>query len=156
MTVDVETTIEIARPRVQVAAYASDPDRATSWYRNIRAVEWRTPRPLAVGTQLAFVAEFLGRTLEYTYEIRELIPGERLVMSTADGPFPMETTYTWTDAGDGRTRMTLRNRGEPSGFAKLAGLVMSPAIRRANRKDLARLKDVLEVRAGRTGSPRLK
>ena len=86
----------------------------------------------------------------------ELVPGERLVMSTADGPFPMETTYTWTDAGAGRTRMTLRNRGKPSGFAKLAGLVMSPAIRRANRKDLARLKQVLEVRAGRTGSPRLK
>ena len=66
-------------------------------------------------------------------------------MSTAEGPFPMETTYTWEDAGGG-TRMTLRNRGEPSGFAKVAGPMMASAMRRANKNDLARLKTILEHR----------
>ena len=61
------------------------------------------------------MAQFLGRRLAYMYEVRELVPGERLVMSTSDGPFPMETTYTWADAGPGATHMTLRNRGEPAG-----------------------------------------
>jgi uncharacterized membrane protein len=148
MPVDVETEIEIARPRAEVAAYASDPDNATAWYENIKRVEWRTKPPLAVGARLAFVASFLGRSLEYTYEVRELVPGERFVMSTAEGPFPMETTYTWDDAADGATRMWLRNRGEPAGFAKVAAPMMATAMRRANRQDLRRLKAILEGSAG--------
>ncbi len=91
------------------------------------------------------MAKFLGRRLAYTYELIELIPNERLVMRTAEGPFPMETTYTWTRTGNGATRMTLRNRGEPSGFSKLAAPFMATAMRRANRKDLARLRAVLEA-----------
>ena len=146
MPVDVVSQIEIARPRAQVAKYACDPDTATEWYENIKAVEWRSPRPLAVGTRLAFVAAFLGRRLAYTYEIRELVPGARLVMSTAEGPFPMETTYTFEDAAYGTARMTLRNRGEPAGFAKVAAPVMAAAMRRANGKDLRRIKEILEAR----------
>jgi len=145
MAVDVVTEIEIARPRAEVAAFAADPDNATSWYENIKVVEWETPPPLALGTRLAFVAQFLGRRLSYTYEVVEHVPGERFLMRTAQGPFPMETTYTWQDAGAGATRMTLRNRGEPAGFAKLTAPMVGVAMRRANRKDLERLKDVLEA-----------
>jgi uncharacterized protein YndB with AHSA1/START domain len=145
--VDVVSEIEIRRPRAEVAAYASDPDNVRTWYENITAVEWRSQPPLAVGTQLAFVARFLGSRLEYVYEIEELEPGERLVMRTADGPFEMETTYTWADAGDGTTRMTLRNRGEPAGATKLAARLIARSMRRANRKDLRLLKQILEAPA---------
>ncbi len=144
MGVDVRSEIEISRPRAEVAAFACDPDNATAWYRNIKAVEWRSPRPLAVGSRIAFVAQFLGRRLAYTYEVTEMVPGERLVMRTAEGPFAMETTYGWQDAVDGATRMTLRNRGEPAGFAKVTAPVMTGAMRRANRNDLRRLKELLE------------
>lgn len=145
MGVDVQTETVIGRPRGEVAAYASDPDNATDWYTNIKTVEWETPKPAAVGSKIAFVAEFLGRRMAYTYEVRELVPGERLVMSTDQGPFAMETTYTWEDAPGGGTRMTLRNRGETKGFGKIAAPMMARAIRRANQKDLARLKQILEA-----------
>ena len=115
-SVDVETEIVIARPRAEVAAFVGDPSNATRWYTNIKSVEWQSPKPAVVGSRIAFVARFLGRTLSYIYEVRESVPGERFVMSTADGPFAMETTYTWRDAPGGGTSMSLRNRGEPSGF----------------------------------------
>jgi hypothetical protein len=99
---------------------------------------------VAVGSRLDFVARFLGRRLAYTYEVVELAPGERLVMRTAQGPFPMETTYTWQSPDPSRTRMTLRNRGEPAGFAKVTAPMMAASIRRANQKDLANLKRILE------------
>ena len=142
--VDVVTEITIARPVGDVAAYAGDPSHAPDWYVNIRWVEWETPPPVEVGSRMRFVARFLGRELAYTYEVVALDPGRRLVMRTAQGPFPMETTYTWEPSGDGATCMALRNRGEPAGFSKLAAPFMSMAMRRANRKDLITLRRVLE------------
>jgi hypothetical protein len=144
LSVDVVTETTIGRPRAEVAAFAADPDNAVRWYDNIESVQWQTPPPLAIGSRLAFVARFLGRRLAYTYEVREHVPGERFVMATAEGPFPMETTYEWRDSSDGGTVMALRNRGEPSGFANVAAPVMSAAMRRANRKDLRALKALLE------------
>jgi Polyketide cyclase / dehydrase and lipid transport len=145
VAIDVETETTIARPRAEVAAYACDPDNATAWYANIESAEWQTPRPLAVGSRFAFVAKFMGRRLAYVYEVKEHVAGERFVMATTDGgPFAMETTYSWADARDGATLMRLRNRGEPAGFASVLAPLMAPAVRRANRKDLARLKRILE------------
>ena len=144
--VDVATTIVIERPRAEVAEYAGDPANAPQWYENIKSVEWKSAPAVRVGARVAFVAEFLWKTLAYTYEIVEHVPGERLVMRTAEGPFPMETSYTWESTPDGHTRMTLRNRGTPSGFSKLMKPFMSWAMRRANNKDLAALKAVLSAR----------
>jgi hypothetical protein len=144
VAVDVTTSTVIDRPVADVAAYAADPSNAPEWYANIASVEWITLPPLQVGSKVAFVARFLGRRLEYTYEFIELT-GERLVMQTAQGPFPMETTYIWAPEGGRATRMTLRNRGAPAGFATMVAPFMSAAIRRANRKDLANLKSILEA-----------
>ncbi len=146
MAVDVVTDIEIARPRLEVAAFACDPDNATRWYRNIERVDWHTEPPLAIGSQITFVARFLGRELVYTYEVIEHAPGERFVMRTAEGPFPMQTTYTWRDTAGG-TGMTLRNAGAPSGFGKVAAPALSAAMKRANAKDLRLLKQILEAPA---------
>ena len=144
MAVDVVTETTIDRPCADVAAYAGDPTNAPQWYANISSVLWQTNPPVRVGSRMDFVARFLGRKLAYTYEVVDLVPGERLVMRTAQGPFPMETTYTWQPVDGTRTRMTLRNRGEPAGFGRVAAPVMAAAMRRANDKDLANLKRILE------------
>ena len=146
MSVDVQVETTIERPVGDVAAFAGDPTNAPQWYANISSVEWQTSPPVAVGSRMSFVAHFLGRKLDYTYEVVELVPGQRLLMRTADGPFPMETTYTWEPAGERGTRMTLRNRGNPSGFSRVAAPMMELAMRRATTKDLARLKSILESR----------
>ena len=145
MAVDVLTETVIRRPPADVAAYAGNWDDVREWYVNIKAVEWETTPPLVIGSRAAFVAQFFGRRMAYTYEVVELVPNERLVMRTAEGPFPMETTYTWEATPEGWTRMTLRNRGMPRGFSRLMAPMMSLAMRRATNKDLAQLKTLLET-----------
>lgn len=145
MSVDVEVQTTIERPTGEVASFAGDPTNAPQWYANIRSVQGQTPPPVRVGSRMDFVAQFLGRRLAYTYQVVALEPGQRLVMRTAEGPFPMETTCTWTPLGEASTRMTLRNRGNPSGFSRLTAPVLERAMRHATTKDLRRLKTVLEA-----------
>ena len=144
MAVDVVTRIAIERPVDVVAAFAANPDNAPVWYVNIKSVEWESAPPMRVGSRVAFVAHFLGRRLSYTYEVVSYEPSVRLVMRTAEGPFPMETRYEWRSLGASRAEMTLRNRGEPNGFSRFLGPLVSFAMRRANGNDLARLKARLE------------
>ncbi|QYR20913.1 SRPBCC family protein [Paenibacillus sp. sptzw28] len=142
--VDVVTAITINRPREQVSEYAAGPENAPEWYVNIKSAEWLTPKPLQIGSKIAFKAHFLGKELSYVYQITEYIPMEILVMKTADGPFPMETTYTWEPVNGSLTRMTLRNQGNPAGFSMLFAPFMSLMMKRANNKDLERIKSILE------------
>lgn len=144
--VEVETEIVIARPRLVVAEYTANPVHAPEWYVNIRSAEWEGPAELRIGARIAFRAEFLGRKLSYTYEIADWEPGVRMIMRTANGPFPMETTYTWSDADEGHTHMHLRNAGKPSGMMSLMAPMMAKAMKKANEKDLAMLKEILESR----------
>jgi len=142
--IDVITEIIIHANTEEVAAFAADPGNAPQWYINIKAVEWQTSKPLQQGSRIAFKAKFLGRELSYVYEITEFVPGEKLVMQTADGPFPMKTTYAWQKINNTTTKMTLRNQGNPSGFSKWITPFMRAAMKRANKKDLKLLQSILE------------
>ena len=154
MAVDVQTEVSIDRPRAEVAGYAANPDNAPSWYENIESVDWATETPVALGSRISFVARFLGRKLEYTYEVTTYVAGEQLVMRTAEGPFPMETSYRWDATPSGGTLMSLRNRGEPSGFSKIAAPFMAVAMRRANKKTSRSSRRSSRRPQGLEGAPR--
>lgn len=146
MKVEVSNSRVVERPVAVVSEFAMNPDNAPEWYANIRSVEWKSDKPLRIGSRLAFVAQFLGRPLSYTYEVVEMTPESRFVMRTAEGPFPMETTYEWRAVGEDRTEMTLSNRGAPSGFSVLVAPLMVGAMNRENRRDLDSIKRILEAR----------
>lgn len=144
MTVDVTATVVIERPIGDVSEFAGDPSNAPEWYRRIASADWETEPPISLGSRIAFRARFLWRELAYTYEVTEYTPGEQVAMRTSQGPFPMATTYTWRPVSDRVTHMTLRNHGNPAGFSRLIAPLMSIAMRRAMRQDLADLKRLLE------------
>ncbi|SDN25354.1 Polyketide cyclase / dehydrase and lipid transport [Fictibacillus solisalsi] len=142
--VDVVTEITINCPIDQVSSYSSDPENAPTWYVNIHSAEWKTSKPLIIGSKIAFKAKFLGRELAYVYEIVEIIPEKKLVMKTANGPFPMETIYIWSSLDHNQTRMILRNKGNPTGFSKIITPLIAKMMKKANMKDLQKLKYILE------------
>ncbi len=144
MAVDIEVSTVIARPPAVVAAYACDPTHAPLWYAKIDTMAWRQGSRAELGAQMDFVAQFMGRTLAYTYEITELVPGERMVMRTAERPFPMETVYRFEAVGTDATRMVLQNRGEPAGFSRLVAPLMGVMMRKAMTADLVLIKQILE------------
>jgi hypothetical protein len=141
--VSVSTDIHIHRPIDIVSSYARDPENAPKWYVNIKSAEFKTSKPLRVGSQIAFVAAFGGRKLYYVYKIDQL-DTSTLVMRTSDGPFEMKTTYLWESLGENETRMTIKNEGQPTGFSKWFSPFMSMMMRRATNKDLRQLKTILE------------
>jgi hypothetical protein len=97
MPVDGTSSIDMARPRPDVAQCAMDPANATAQYENIKSVTLKTSGPVGVGAQIASQATFLGRSLAYTYEVVAYDPTRRLIMRTADSPFPMEMSYLFED-----------------------------------------------------------
>lgn len=142
--IDVSTEIDINCSRDKVAEYSANPDNAPKWYVNIKGAKWKTPKPLQVGSQIVFKARFMGKALVYIYEIAEYAAEQKMVMKTLMGPFPMETIYTWKSIDGNITRMILQSKGSPEGFSKLLTPLFSFAIRKANNKDLQRLKQIIE------------
>lgn len=140
----VKTEVSIEQPIEVVARYAENPDNATKWYKNIKTSKVLTSLPLKVGTKISFEASFLGKKLDYTYEVTKYTPQKLLVMQTSNGPFLMETTYLWEALSATSTKMTLINAGYPSGFSRFVSPIMSLAMKRENTKDLKRVKTILE------------
>jgi hypothetical protein len=149
----VKTAIVINRPRLAVADYAADPQNATDWYTNIKSVDLLTTPPLRKGSRMVFMVKFMGEELAYTYTVSEYVPGKIMVMEAADGFFPIQTTYLWDSITEQGTKMTLINQGFPQGFSKWMTPVMSFMMKFYNRKDLKKLKRILESTRGNKTQP---
>lgn len=150
MDVTVRTVYEA--PRDLVASIAGDPAQAARWFGNVRYVRWHAEPGVTVGACVDLVSQQLGRELAYTYEIVDIVPGERLVMRS-ERPFRVETSLTWWDEEPApaeehlperpRTGMALRNAGWPAGMTTLGSGAVTLGMKRAMRRDLERLRLVL-------------
>jgi hypothetical protein len=145
--VSVEVTVEqrIARPREEVAAFAMDPANDARWIGALSSVRNLTDGPVAPGTQVERVANFLGKRIEYVNEITELEPGRRLAMRSVRAPFPMTVTYEFEDAGAGAALARIRTGGDTAGYYRLAGPLLSAMVRRGVARDLRKLRALLEA-----------
>jgi uncharacterized membrane protein len=148
--VSTDVTVEnvVVRPREEVARYASDWRNDPLWIGGVTEARQVTEGAFGVGTQVLRVASFLGRRIEYVTEVVEHDPGAGLAMRAVRGPFPLDVAYEFEDAGGGETRMRIRARGDASGFYRLAGPLLSRAVKRSIAGDVERLKRLLE-----SGSP---
>ncbi len=141
---DVAVEIEVARPRADVARYATDWRNDTEWIGALAEARLVTEPPFGVGSQVARTARFLGRRIEYVNEVVEYEPERRLVMRSVKAPFPMTVVYEFEDAEDG-TLARIRVDGEPGRLYAVAGPLMDAAVRRNLRRDLERLEQLVAV-----------
>jgi uncharacterized membrane protein len=144
MSTDVTVETIVDRPRAEVARYAMDWRNDRDWIGALSDVRLVSGEPFGVGSQVERIGSFLGKRIEYVNEVVELEPGTRLAMRSVKAPFPMTVVYEFEDAGEGRTRMRIRAGGEASGFYRVAGPMLSRAVRRGISGDLQRLKERLE------------
>lgn len=145
MNVDVwSDTVEIDRPPEAVTAYAFEPANDPTWIGGIRTAELETPPPLSRGSRVRRLARFLGQRIPYVMEVRDLVPGRRMVMHAVESPFPMDVTYEFEPAGRAGTRARIRVAGAPGGYYRLAGPLLPGLVRRSVTADLRRLKARLE------------
>lgn len=145
MSVDVTAEREIARPREEVAAFATDPANDTTWIGGISEAELVTDPPVEVGSRVRRVASFLGRRIDYVMEVEGFEPGRRIEMRSIKSPFPMRVTYVFDDAPAG-TRARIRVEGAAEGFYRLAGPLLAAGVRRGITRDLRTLQSLLESR----------
>jgi carbon monoxide dehydrogenase subunit G len=141
--IDVTAEVRVARPRAEVAAYMTDPGHDPEWIGGVREARLQGEPPLRAGSRVARVASFLGRRIEYVNEVVSLDAGH-LDMRSVVAPFPMHITYSFAPDGNG-TVVRNRVRGEPGGFFALFGPLLAPMVRRSVRKDLERLRELLEA-----------
>jgi hypothetical protein len=132
-----------------VAAYAVDWHNDTEWIGALNEVKLVQDEPL----QVARVAGFLGKRIEYVNEVVEHEPGRRLVMRSVKAPFPMTVTYEFEDGADGGSVMRIRTQGDASGFYRVAGPLLARSVKRGLERDLATLKERLEAGPRAAASP---
>jgi uncharacterized membrane protein len=142
LSIDVTAEVHVARPREEVAAYMTDPANDPEWIGGLREARLLGDGPLGEGSHVARVASFLGRRVDYVNEVTRLEPGRLLDMRSVKAPFPMWITYSFEDR-DGGTLVRNHVRGG-GGLFSLGSPLFAPLVRRNVRKDLKRLREVLE------------
>jgi uncharacterized membrane protein len=141
----IEESIVIGCPRMDVWAYIADVRNYPTWMSSVIESETDNSGPPQVGDRSRIVVKVVGRRIEMTNELTEVVQGQRLADTSVSGPFPSSSSFDFEDVPDG-TRVTMR--GETPGlggfFGKLGDPVVVKMLARDMRSDLQNLKTILE------------
>ena len=137
-------TIEIERSPDDVFAYLADVSHLTEWQSGVHSAAIEGGGVACAGVRVRESRTLLGKQLETTLEIVEYDPPRLFTLRALDGPALLTVRHELEPSGDA-TALTVAVEGEVKhvpGFA--AGLMMRGAERQF-RKDVERLKRVLEA-----------
>ena len=139
----VDVTVEIEAPLEDVFAYIIDFEKNPSWQQGMVSCTFTTPPPLAVGSQYQQVAQFMGRDVVSVFEVKKLIPNERVEFETIESTFPIQIVREVKEQG-GSTVVHAIINGQPGGIIKLLSPFAKIMMRRSIEADYQRLKHLLE------------
>jgi uncharacterized protein YndB with AHSA1/START domain len=142
----IEESTEIARPRAEVFAYATDPDNITVWQSNVQDYAQESAGERDKGARDRGVVRVAGKKIEFTQEVAEWAPPTRSVMRSLDAPMSWELEMRFEELGPSRTRVTMHQEaGELGGFfGRLGDALVTRMYSRDVRSNLENLKELLE------------
>ena len=142
--VRIETSCEIKRPVEEVFAYLVDPAKTAEWRPAVLESRAEPPGPMRVGSKIHTVLRFLGRRIESTAEVTELVPNVKFAQKT-NSPFPLEVICL-AEPTAGGTKVTVEAVGEPGGFFRVAEPVLGRIAKKQSQAELDAMKERLECR----------
>jgi uncharacterized protein YndB with AHSA1/START domain len=141
--IDFTVETQIARPVHDVFAYATDPERLSSWQTNTVSATREDDGPYGVGSRLREVHRAPGgKELESVVEVVEYAPDRVFALEVKEGT-PIHAHFTF-DPAEGGTRMRFRAHGRLSGAGRLMEPLVGRMLRKQFTEQVATLKQLLE------------
>jgi hypothetical protein len=142
--VKMETSVVINRQIDEVFEFSVESENDALWQSGVLKAEQTSEGPMRKGATFVQVVQFLGRRLEFAFDVTEYEPNRKFGFKTTSGPIPIEGAYTYETVADG-SKITMFLEGEPGGFFKLAEPIVARTVQRQWETNFANLKDVLET-----------
>ena len=144
-TVHVEESVQIARPPAEVWSAISDYGFDREWRDGLREMTPNPPGAPAVGTEVHEVVRSSGRDYVADCVVTELDPGASYRFAGKGTIGGLEGgRAVRPDGAGGGTVFTYTIEMQPTGGTRLLSPLLGPMVRSALKKDLDRLRALLE------------
>lgn len=140
---DVEVIIN--RPVAEVFGYMADYNNNVNWQEGVVSSRQITAGPPAVGVEVAYVRQLMGRDIEAKARMIAHEPGSKLRMESKSRIYTYTGGYDFS-AVDGGTRVHYRGEIKTGALLGLLGKAVVGRFQKQMEGDLRRLKTMLESR----------
>ncbi|MEU4832638.1 SRPBCC family protein [Streptosporangium sp. NPDC023615] len=144
--IELEVSIDIARPAAEIWRIISDFGQDPRWRAGVTTMAPDPPGPVVPGTATDESISFRGRSYRTGRLVTRVVPGREFSWRMTSG-FDAEGGRSVVPLGEDRCRVTVRLRCRPPGLHRLRGPLLSRALRQKYRQDLRRLSDLVTTRA---------